>query len=225
MSISPDLLETVTPADAGAARRLTTAAKVRDMIGSPAGDDTLLETIIDRISADAARYCNLAADVAGGFPTFGAETLRVTWYQNCRRRGEKIVLPWRQPFTAVTIAIEADTTLTVGTDCRLLSQAGDVLRLSSGDAPTCWSSGKIVVTFTAGWSLPGGVPPDVEAAVIAQASMVYQGRDRDPAMRSFQIPDVYQEAVSAPGGDTIDETGLLPQTKAALQRYWLPAVA
>ena len=54
------LFEVTEPAADAAARRLTTAAKVRALIGSPAGDDTKIETLIDGISAECAAYCRLA---------------------------------------------------------------------------------------------------------------------------------------------------------------------
>lgn len=218
MSITADLVETVTPAAAGDARRLTTAANVRAVIGSPAGDDGLLETLIDRISASAARYCNLAADAIGGIPTFGSEVLRATWFVARSCRGCHLALPWRQPFTAVGSVVEAGVTLTPDTQYRLLGQSGLIVRLTD-DTERAWSSGKIVIQFTAGWSLPAGVAPEVEAAVISQVSMIYQGRDRDPAERSFAIPDVYQANFSVAGGTTIGESGLLPNVEAALDQY------
>lgn len=76
----PPLFEVVTPTATAGARRLTTAANVRAMIGSPAGDDAKLKVIVGRVSARAAGYCKLARDATGMVPTFGTKSLRATFY-------------------------------------------------------------------------------------------------------------------------------------------------
>lgn len=114
------LLEVTVPAADAAARRLTTAARVRAVLrATTTADDTLIESIIDRASAMAAGYCKLARDPLGAVPAFGTETLRATWYAetDCRvRRGSRLVLPWRVPVTALASVVEAGATLTPDTD-------------------------------------------------------------------------------------------------------------
>lgn len=216
--IGPDRLETVTAAAAGDARRLTTKAKVKALLGlSGTGDDALLDDLIDRVSADCASYCNLAADGAGGFPTFGAETLRATWYNLDRCRDDILLLPWR-PKLAVTSVTENDAALVLDTDYRVLD-GGQLQRLSGG-LPTIWTPHwKVVATLTAGWSLPGGVDPALEGRVIDQVKMQYQGRKRDQSIRSIAVPDTFQASFAVVGGDSIGASGLLVSLESALERY------
>lgn len=214
---APDLVETTVAAAAGATRRLTTAAKVKALLGETSSTyDTLLETIIDQISDDCARYCALASDSAGAFATFGAETLRATWYANSGVRDDVLFLPWR-PKVSVSTVVENGVSLVAGTDYRLLG--GQLQRIVSA-APAVWEPCyEVVVTLTAGWTLPAGVPSSLEARVIDQVRMVFAGRNRDPSVRSFSVPDVYQAAYSVAGGDTIGDSGLLKSLEAALASW------
>jgi hypothetical protein len=217
-SIGPDLLETVTPAEAGEARRLTTKEKVKALLGlSATTDDSLLDQLIDRVSADCAAYCNLAADSAGAFPTFGAETLRATWYSGRGHRGDTLLLPWR-PKLSVSAVSEDGADLVAGTDYRLVD--GSVLQRISSDFGAPWVSAyPVIVTMTAGWALPVGVDPALEGRVIEQVKLQYMGRKRDDAIRSLAVPGLYQASYAVVGGDTIGESGLLISLEAALERY------
>jgi hypothetical protein len=216
--IGPDRLETVTPAGTGDARRLTTKAKVKALLGITSTiDDTLLDQLIDRASADCVSYCGLAADGAGAFPTFGAETLRATWYNFDRYRDDTLLLPWR-PKIAVASVTENAVALTADTDFRLLD--GGLLQRLCGGQPTpwtpCWT---VVANLTAGWSLPDGVDPALEGRVIDQVKMQYQARKRDLTIRSESVPDTYQASYAVIGGDSIGDSGLLVSLEAALDRY------
>lgn len=209
------LFEVVTATANAAARRLTTAEKVRTMIGSPSGDDTKLESIIDRVSARAAEHCKLAQDPAGTPRSFGAETLRATFFKSATARGSKLLLPWRVPVTGFTSIVEDGVTLAEGTDFEHTG-AAMLLRLSS-DTPCHWSCGKIVVTFAAGWSLPTNVPPDLEEQVIEQVKSMYLGRDRDGTIKSETIADVGTWNFTGPGGG--ESSGLLPALESALSPF------
>ena len=217
------LFEVTTPAATAAARRLTTAAKVRALVGSPTGDDTKIETLIDGVSAECAAFCGLArpANMASP-PTFGQEVVKATWLQACEPRGTMLVLPWRVAVTPGQV-VENGTNLTVNTDYRLLG--GGMLERISGDAPVRWSSGRIVVPYTAGWELPDGVPPELERQVIEQVKMAYFGADEDPAVRSETVPGVYQASYAVAGGDSIGRSGLLVSLESALGPFKSWAVA
>lgn len=214
------LFEVSSAADTAAKRRLTTAAKVQAVLfGGTATDTTLLETMIDRVSAAAATYCNLAQDAIGTFPTFGRETCRATWYNAAHSRDTKLRLPWRVPVASIQSIVEDGVTLTDVTDYRLITGAM-VERLSS-DSPIKWSPAKIVVVYVTGWQLTSAdqVPPDLEAAVIDQVKVMYQSRKRDLTLRSQQVPEVYAATYSVAGGDSIGESGLLVQVENALAAY------
>ena len=211
------LFEVVTPTATAATRRLTTAAKVRAMIGSLAGDDSKLEAIIDRVSARATKHCKLAIDPVGTVPSFGAEALRATFYPTQEPRGCDLMLPWRVPVTAITSIVEDGVTLAADTDYKLVG--GGMVRRFSDGAPYDWSTGKIVVVYAAGWSLPDGVPPDLEEQVIEQVKTNYLGADRDNAIRSETINDVGAWQYAVAGGDSISSSGLLAALESALSQY------
>jgi hypothetical protein len=223
MSDDLPLFEVTTPAANAAARRLTTAAKVRALIGSPAGDDAKIETLIDGVSGECAAFCGLARPAnMGSPPTFGQEVVKATWMQACRERGSHLVLPWRVAITPGQV-VESGTNLTVNVDFRLLG--GGILERLSGDAPVRWSNGKIVVPYTAGWVLPDGVPPELERQVIEQVKMAYFGADEDPRLRSEAIPDTYQASYAVAGGDSIGRSGLLSSLESVLEPFWAGTVA
>lgn len=211
------LFEVTTPAADAAARRLTTAAKVRALIGSPAGDDTKIEALIDGVSAECAAYCGLArpANMASP-PTFGEEVVKATWLASCQRRTAMLILPWRVAITPGQI-VEDGVNLTVNVDYRLVG-GGMLQRMASG-APRSWSSAGIVAPYTAGWDLPGDVPPELERQVIEQVKMAYFGMEDDPRVRSETVPGVHQASYSVAGGDSIGQSGLLIPLESALAPF------
>jgi len=216
------LFEVMTPAADAAARRLTTKENVKAVLRETGtDDDTLIDQYIDRVSARAAAFCNLAR-AGTSVPTFGAETLRATWYagSGCYYRDvDQLILPWRTPISAISSVVEDGTTLTADADYKLLG-GGLLQRLDSVTfAPKLWSGGKIVVVYVAGWALPGSVPVDLEGAVIDQVKVAYLGTDRDPALRSLDVPGVASESYNVPGGSSIGHDGLLAPLESALMPY------
>lgn len=219
MSASADLFEVTVAAGGASARRITTTAYVAAMMSTSPGDDAL-NSYIDEVSAKVARFCGLAADAAMTPPTFASETLRATWYVTCHDRGDKLLLPWRIPVSSITSIVEAGVTLTTGTDYRLLP-GGMVLRLAGdSETPTCWSTAKIVIVYVAGWAtLSTNAPADLQAAVAEQVKYRVFAKDRDPALRSENEPDVYAASYAVAGGENIGPSGLLIQVESALAPY------
>lgn len=216
--IAPDLLETTVPAAAGGTRRLTTKEKVKADLGIVDTDsDALIDQYIDQVSDMAARYANLAEDNAGAFPTFGAETLRATWYGLNGRRDGNFLLPWRPKWAVTGVTLDG-TAQVAGTDYRVLA-GGELQRLSGGLPWSWWGDCEAVVTFTAGWALPAGVPAALEARVIDQVKYVFKGRNRDDGIRSLAVPDVVTVSYAYAGGDSIGESGLLVPLENALGPY------
>ena len=215
--MSKPLFEVVTPVSNAAARRLTTAEKVQAALRLGSVDSTLIESIIDAVSGECVRYCNFARPATGGVPTFGQEVLRATWLATDLNRGSTLILPWRSPITTIGSVVEGVTTLAQNSDYRLLG-AGMLERIVD-DAPASWSTGKIVVTYTAGWALPIDVPAELEGQVIEQVKMKYLATDRDPALRSENTPDVWSGSYAVAGGDSIGESGLLKSLEAALSPF------
>lgn len=208
------LFEVTTPTASAAGRRLTTAARVRAQIGSPSGDDGKIEAIIDAVSGECARHCRLArpANMATP-PTFGQEVVKATWLATRQARGSRLVLPWRVAISAFGQVVESGVNLTANTDYRLI--AGGILERLAEDEPIAWSTGKIVVPYTAGWVLPDGVPAELEGLVTEQIKARYLGLQRDPALKATATERVGSETYGTIGADT----GLLPALEAALDEF------
>ncbi len=211
------LFEVTTPAASAAARRLTSAAKVRALIGSSPSDDAKIETLIDGISAECASACNIARPANMASPaTFGQEVVKATWLASPERRSAMLILPWRVAITPGQV-VENGVNLTSNVDYRLVG--GGMLQRMSAGAPIYWSSAAIVVPYTAGWVLPDGVPPELERQVIDQVKMAYYAADSDPAIRSESVPDTYQASYAVAGGDSIGKSGLLTALEGALAPF------
>lgn len=218
------LFEVTTPAADAEARRLTTATAVQAVLFDGAETDTaLIESMIDRVSARAAKHCNLACDAIGTPPTFGRETCRATWPVLGGRGNDVLFLPWRVPVTSITSVVEDGVTLEA-TQYQL--RGGAVLERLDGDALVPWSGRKIVVTYVTGWDLTEDEerPADIEAAIIDQVKAMYLSRDRDVTVRSEDVPGVYSASYSVAGGDSISSNGLLAHVEAALADYRAPAI-
>lgn len=217
MSNTADLLATTTPVSSSGARWLTTRTNVKAAMRITTTDyDALIDILIPQASALIVGGCGLAVDKASSIASFGTETLVATYRDRGLNRGEVLTLPWRVPVASITTLTEDAVALTAAAgDFELVStRPGKIRRLTDG-SPTWWSSAAIVVTFTAGWSLPGSVPPDMEAAAIEQVRAMVHAADRDPAIRSENVPDVAAVSYSQVGGDTFKGV-LLPQVMAAL---------
>lgn len=212
------LFEVLEAEDDVEARRLTTIEAVQAIV--PDGDvptDDVIERHIDAASAKAAKVAGLAEDASGAEPTFASEDCRATWRGTNLRRGERLLLPWRYPVTEVSLVTEDGVELEVGVDV-VHEGGGSLLRLRS-DRPACWSTGKIVVEFTAGWSLPDGAPPALSAAIAEQVKYLILSKDVDPNERSHTVNDLRVTTVNVPGGDSITKDGLLVQVDAAIGAY------
>ena len=222
-----DLLETVTPAAATtAARSLTTTASVKTALKITSTDatrDALIDALIPRVTQDIVDWCRLARDGAGTAPTFGSETLRATFRTTSGYRGAELFLPWRLPVSSITSVVEDGVTLSAGTDYVLKgAMAGRIERLSDSAAIE-WSTAKIVVVFVAGYSvstsLATNIDPAIEAAAIEQVKGQLFGADRDPTIRSENVPDVAAISYSVPGGDVMGAEVLLPAVRSRLARF------
>lgn len=212
------LLESVT-AEADATKRwLTTrvAVKAALLIGDTT-KDTLIDSLISRVSGLIANECALARDNAGGIASFAQETLRATWFPTRHSRGALLTLPWRVPCTQIISVTVDDEALDPGEYRLVATVPGRLQFLCDGD-PAAWSGSKIVGQFKAGFALPASVPPELETACIEQVKAMLMAADRDPSIRSVNSPDIGAESYALPGGDTFKGL-LLPQVVDAISAY------
>jgi len=135
---------------------LLTLAEARAAVGvTDSSQDAQLEILRKRVSAAITAACRVAS--AGATPpTLRLEVVSDTY--RLKSRHEALILS-RRPVVTVSSVVEDGTTL-AATDYEVDASAGLLKRLS-GDEYTCWSCGKIVVAYSAGWET---VPEDLKEA-------------------------------------------------------------
>lgn len=197
------MLTIVTP---NANRDLTDLANLKAEIGTDSGfDDTQLGKFITQASNIIAQYCNrvFAIETVAEtfrFGTFGAHNLMLSRY----------------PITEVVSIIEVETTLT-GPDYGLDPETGILDRFDSSDRVSCWQSGKTVITYKAGYTLPTGLPAGIEHACILLVKQFVASGDRDPMVRAEGNDGVGTTEFFSGGG-----TGLPPEVEGLISAHRKP---
>jgi hypothetical protein len=180
---------------------LTTLAAVKAELDLTDGkDNVFLSTQIHVASQMVTDYLNVAA-ADDGSVTLAQETLIETFRVHHSRylsrrldseRTQYLILA-RRPITGIASVVQDGVTLDP-TEYEV-DGTGALKHLSS-DRPTDWNGNKAVVTYTAGWLLPGqsgrNLPPDIESATIGLVKASWYARKRDPNLKEENIPGVMQ---------------------------------
>lgn len=156
---------------------LTTLATVKDELRIKDGSqDAKLARWITQSSIAIASYCNRS---------FGLETVTESFRPDL---SFKTLTLARFPVTNIASVVEDDVALTVVQYEADLAN-GRLTKLSSG-VPTTWSTGKVVVAYSAGYDLLGTLPYDVERACLSLVRMLHFSIPRDPLAKHIEIPGV-----------------------------------
>lgn len=174
------MLTIVTP---NTGRLLLTRAEIAAVVSET--DGAKLDALNARVSAMITRECRVAS-VGATPPTLRLETVTDT-YRLKSRQGELILS--RRPVVEFTSVIEGETELTEGTDYECERSAGLLYRLSDDDR-VLWSSGLIVVTYSAGWQT---VPYDLRELACKLATMIASESGQNASLGSMEIPGVISE--------------------------------
>lgn len=172
---------------------LTTLAKVKAELQSPDADDALLTTLIEQASATIETFCGRSFAAAAG-----TETIRLDRWR------ERLILD-RTPVVSVASVVLSGQALDPASYEVESSGSGFLLRLDASSCSIGWPVGRVVVTYTAGYS---ATPPDVERCCIDLVSRAYFARGRDPALRSEKILDVIDQSWFDP--DKVEMRGGFP---------------
>jgi hypothetical protein len=172
-----------------------TDAQTAQMETAIAQASALVTSYLDRVLAE--------EDVTDYFREARGDTLRLS----------------RWPVTAVSQVIENGTELS-SDGWELNGETGELWRIGSS-GPYDWAcAGTTTVSYTGGYILPDALPADIQRAVVDQVKAAYMGGARDPSLRSFQVPEVFQASYSVGGGDSFGKnSGLLLQVERALSSY------
>lgn len=190
------VLTVVTPAESV---DLTVLANVKAELGiSTTAEDVNLETWIDQASGVITGACNRV---------FGKETVTESFRNRVPLiEPERIVLR-RTPVTSITSVVENGTTLVEDTDYEIDYDSGIMTRLS-GDYETRWSFRTLVVTYAGGYDLLGTLPIAIEKATIVLVKQFRSAANRDPLLKSEEIPGVLTQTFWV--GGTGDKSNGIP---------------
>ena len=185
---------------------LTVVETVRAELGiTDRAEDENLARWITQASRIIAEYCNRV---------FARETVSET-FRLATRNGDLLLS--RYPVVSIASVIDNGETL-AETDYEFASATGVLTRLSD-DTPTCWPLGKIVVTYTAGYSLLGDLPYGIERAAILLVNQYRYAAERDPQLRSEQTEGVGSSSYF----DGLEAGGLSPEVRGLLKDHRKPA--
>ncbi len=173
---------------------------------TPTSDQTTqMETVIVHVSSliDGFLDRRLAeADVTDHFRHLRSDTLRLS----------------RWPVTEILQVIENGTELTPD-GWELDEVTGQLWRLAGGER-ICWvGTGTTTVSLVGGYGLPGDLPADIQRAAVDQVKFAFFAGDRDPALRSLDIPGVASESYAVAGGSSMGKSGLLVSVESSLMVY------
>ena len=188
----------LTVSEADTDRNLTRLDTVKTELGITDGaSDEKLEVLIEQASDVVAKYCNRV---------FALETVAETFRV---RHGTQGLTTGRYPVVEILSIVENGTMLDAS-DYEVDLEAGIIERLRS-DCLVKWPAGKTVVTYSAGFDLPDGLPEGIERATIELVKQYYASGDRDPLVRSEVVEGAGSTDYFAPSntGFTSEVEGLL----------------
>lgn len=185
---------------------LLTIEELRAAVGvSDSSRDAALTAMGLRVAGEIASFCRIArAGVAP--PTLRAETVEEVWRLTDYR--QLLILSRRFVSSVVSIAAAGEA---VGSDLQDLDgPAGLLRRLDECDRNVCWSPGKVVVRYVAGFA---AVPDDLKACATDLVRQMDSGSARDPLLRAEQIDGIGRWEYQIASGMTM--SGGIPADIAA----------
>lgn len=172
------MLTVTTPAQD---RSLLTMAELRGAVGQPdTTQDGTLQALGDRIAAMIASHCSVPGDGLAP-PTLRKETVRESFRLGCAV--PKLILQRRPVVTIAEVTANGVTLDASGYEFK--SGAGLLFRIQ--DDMACYWSGRVTVTYEAGWTT---VPDDLKLAAAKLAKLFWTQSTRDPLIRRQEVPGV-----------------------------------
>lgn len=205
------MIEIITPATATA---LTTLDAVKaDMGIANSAQDSRITALISQYSAAIVGWCGRS---------FARETIRETTSERCPIDG---LMLSRWPIASLTSATVNGTALDA--EGTLIDAARGILyRRATAMRGAYWPRGESVVTYVAGYLLPGQegrtLPHDVERAAIILIKGALMGADRDPLLRSERSEGVAAFTYFASTGTPSDAMPL--DVQGLLAGYQIKAI-
>jgi len=160
-------------------------------------DDAYLAVLIQQASSK-------AVELSGR--EFSKETIVDTfWVDEC----DAILQLTRWPIVSVTSVVEDDVTLTAS-DYEIIADSGWLRRIDSDGVLQIWMpSAKVIVTYDAGWVLLTNESHALERIVIDEIKRNWFARERDPMLRSIEVPGVLSKSFWVNTGGSSEKDPML----------------
>jgi hypothetical protein len=223
------ILEVVKPAQN---YDLVTLADVRDELTAPRSADARLKRYITSASAVISTYTRRVWREETVKETFYASFFTGTgwgtgfgggwgygWRWQPYRRSDGRPTPLlltRYPVSSITSVFVGDDTEALDPVNYLLDEEKGLLYHFDGEriVPRTWGTDTVVITYAAGYAL-ADVPPDVQQAAMALIRVRYFSHNRDPYLRSINVPGVQEESYWAGP----DQSALPPEAFGLLEKH------
>lgn len=168
---------TISVSVAATDRSLVTAAEVLAAIGATATSAMILY-VSDLISME----CRVVADGVNP-PTLREETI----VETVRVVTSKNELVLSRRFIGDIVSVTVDGSALAETEYEVDAAAGILTRIDSTGAVICWSRGKVVVTYDAGFA---SVPEPLKLAAIRAIQEQLSASARDPLLRGETVEGI-----------------------------------
>ena len=189
-------------------KRLTTVARVQAELGIT-GNDAEIGAAIDEASS------RIEAEL--GY-RLALETVVETFRNGSGMNGSSSILLERRPVVEIT-AISSDTGALIDGEWVVDPVNGLVLWVDGAGMAAPWRFITLSVFYSGGWLMPDDegrtLPPAIEAAAVAYCRSMLSSRDRDPMLRSVEIPGVITRDYYS-GSRAGGENSMLPSDVASM---------
>lgn len=188
---------------AASSHDLITVAQAKAELGiSGSSEDSLLTALVAQASAMITGWC--------GRDTFITETLVQTERLN---EGQDCLVLARELGVAITSIVEDGETLAADD----WERDGALLYRLDDDTRILWPPVKVVITYTAGFTVGSNVPTILQRAALDATVTLYRSRGRDVTIRSEQTEGVGETQYF--DGRRADVPPIAADRLAALARY------
>lgn len=207
--------------EAARRRNLSTVDRLKIELGiSDSSQDDALELFLGEASAKIETYCNRV---------FATETVQQTIRMNVPPRGfyyegpilEHLCMD-RFPIGLITAITEDEVNLTTD-QYEVDYTKGLLYRIDGSDNRVNWTFKKLVVSYIAGYTLPGqtnrNLPMDVESACVSLVKSRWYAKSRDPMIKSVVIPQVMETTYWVGGTGAGSDNDLPPDVVSLLNPY------
>lgn len=219
---------TLTVTEAATSDDLVSLQAVKDELRiSGNSDDARIQRWIDECSAAIESYTRRRfpeETVTETFYRYGPGTsVGMVWTMPTRVWSERLDHPRdlvlaRYPVTEL-LGISEDGTDTDPTLVTIDAQSGLLMRMTPSGTPYVWTSGKVVVSYTAGYLCPSHTPPDLSMACYRMLTHRQSAWGRDPMLRRINLPGVQEEEYWVNTGSAGSNPGISAEVQSLLDPY------